>query len=168
MKPWIIILSGLPGSGKTTLAKSLAQQTGSLHLRIDTIEQALIQSGIAEVGPSGYMVAYEIARDHLGNGGCVVADCVNPIGITREAWREVALHSSAAALEVEVICSDQKLLRARVEGRTADIPGHILPRWEDVLCLDFEPWTPAIPVVDMAMLDAEAAARQVLGLLESV
>lgn len=168
MNPRIIILSGLPGSGKTTLARSLALQTGALHLRIDTIEQALIRSGMAEFGPSGYMVAYEIARDHLSNGGCVVADCVNPIGITREAWRELAFHSSAASLEVEVICSDQKLHRTRVEGRTADIPGHILPSWEDVLCLDFEPWTPAIPVVDMAMLDAEAAARQVLELLENV
>jgi predicted kinase len=168
MKPWIIILSGLPGSGKTTLARSLAQQTGALHLRIDTIEQALIRSGMAEVGPSGYMVAYEIARDHLGNGGCVVADCVNPIGITREAWRNVALHSNAASLQVEVICSTQKLHRARVEGRTADIPGQILPCWEDVLCLDLEPWTPAVPVVDMAKLDAEAAARQVLELLRNI
>jgi hypothetical protein len=80
----------------------------------------------------------------------------------------VALDSKAAALEVEVICSDQELHRARVEGRKADIPGHILPRWEDVLCLDFEPWTPAVFQVDMAKLDAEAAASQVLELLEGV
>lgn len=168
MKPWLIILSGLPGSGKTTLARCIAQQTGALHLRIDTIEQALLRSGVAEVGPAGYMVAYELVKDHLMNGGCVVADCVNPIGITRQAWREVALHSNASSLEVEVICSDQELHRARVEDRRADIPGHILPTWEDVLCLDFEPWTPAVFQVDMAKLEEPDAACQILELLEGV
>lgn len=168
MKPWLIILSGLPGTGKTTLARTIAKQTGALHLRIDTIEQAVIRSGLTPVGPTGYMVAYDLAKDHLSNGGSVVADCVNPIKITRKAWREVAFHSSAASLEVEVICSDQNLHRARVEERTADIPGHILPTWDDVLCLEFEPWTPAVPVVDMARLDAESAARQVIALLDNL
>lgn len=168
MKPWLIILSGLPGSGKTTLARAIAKQTGALHLRIDTIEQALIRSGLTPVGPAGYLVAYDLAKDHLSSGGRVVADCVNPIEITRKAWRETAIHSAAAALEVEVICSDQKLHRARVEDRTAEIPGHILPTWEDVICLEFEPWTPAVPVVDIAKLDAESAARQVIKLLDNL
>ena len=41
MKSVLYIFSGLPGSGKTALAKALAEKTASVYLRIDTIEQAI-------------------------------------------------------------------------------------------------------------------------------
>ncbi len=37
----LIALGGLPGTGKTTIARELARQLGAVHLRIDSIEQAL-------------------------------------------------------------------------------------------------------------------------------
>ena len=37
----LLILSGLPGVGKTTIAHAL----GAAHIRIDTIEHALRESG---------------------------------------------------------------------------------------------------------------------------
>jgi predicted kinase len=40
----IIILSGLPGVGKTAIARELASQIGAVHLRIDSIEQAMWRS----------------------------------------------------------------------------------------------------------------------------
>jgi len=39
--PKLFIFSGLPGTGKTTLSRQLAQHVGAAYLRIDTIEQAL-------------------------------------------------------------------------------------------------------------------------------
>ncbi len=166
-KPWIIILSGLPGSGKTTLARLLAQKTGALHLRIDSIEQALIRSGIEKVGPAGYMAAYEVAKDHLNNGGCVIADSVNPIEITRRSWRMTAETCEAAVCEILIVCSDPSLHRHRLQSRKADIPGHILPAWEDVIDLIFEPWIPDIHTIDMAFMEPERAARQAVKFLES-
>ena len=44
--PFFVILSGLPGSGKTTIARELARRLGAVHLRIDTIEQAMANAGI--------------------------------------------------------------------------------------------------------------------------
>ena len=38
----LIALSGLPGSGKTTLARSLSRRLGAHYLRIDTIEDILL------------------------------------------------------------------------------------------------------------------------------
>lgn len=38
----LIIFGGLPGTGKTTIARELARQTGAMHLRIDSIEQAIM------------------------------------------------------------------------------------------------------------------------------
>ena len=40
-RPTLYIFSGLPGTGKSTLAKRVAQHFDALYLRIDTIEQAL-------------------------------------------------------------------------------------------------------------------------------
>jgi len=37
----LVVLSGLPGVGKTTVARDLAVASGAVHLRIDSIEQAL-------------------------------------------------------------------------------------------------------------------------------
>jgi len=38
----LTIFGGLPGTGKTTIARELARQTGAIHLRIDSIEQAIM------------------------------------------------------------------------------------------------------------------------------
>ena len=55
----LIILGGLPGVGKTTLAKAVAREWEAVYLRVDTIEQALRFSEAlqGEVGPAGYLVA---------------------------------------------------------------------------------------------------------------
>ena len=85
----LIILGGLPGSGKTTLARGLAARIGAVHVKVDTIEQAIRNSGIGDVGPAGYVVAYAVAADNLAAGRVVVADSVNAIEISRKAWRAV-------------------------------------------------------------------------------
>lgn len=35
----LIVMSGLPATGKTTISRALASQINAVHLRIDTIEQ---------------------------------------------------------------------------------------------------------------------------------
>lgn len=61
----LIILGGLPGSGKTTVARALAGPPGAAHLRIDSIEQALQPSGELPHLPviAAYSVAYSVAED---------------------------------------------------------------------------------------------------------
>ena len=88
----LIAFSGLPGSGKTTLARSLARTLQATYLRIDTIEDALLaDDGAAFVDRgAGYCIAYAIAEDNLKMGRIVISDSVNPNEITREAWRDVA------------------------------------------------------------------------------
>src|ERR1700724_2621891 len=42
----LIILGGLPGTGKTTIARELSRQLGAVHVRIDSIEEAIVDSEV--------------------------------------------------------------------------------------------------------------------------
>lgn len=159
----LIALTGLPGSGKTTIARLLAQRLGAVHLRIDTIEQALAASGcVPDVGTTGYLVAYGVAADNLRHGLSVIADCVNPVAASRQAWAGVAAAAGQACLMVHVVCSDAGEHRRRLATRTSDIAGHVLPSWDAVSAMRFDPVPPGALVVDTATLDPDRAAHLVL------
>src|SRR5262245_37210182 len=112
----LIILSGRSGAGKTTIARALAATIDAVHLRIDSIEQALRSCGVT-VESQGYVVAYAVAEDNLRLGRMVIADSVNPWPLTRDAWKSVAVRAGVPALDVEIVCSDTPEHRRRVESR---------------------------------------------------
>lgn len=158
---------GLPGTGKSTLARRLAARIRAVHLRIDTIEHAIRQAGGAASGGEGYMVAYRLAGDNLRLGLSIVADSVNPWPLTRSAWREVALNAGAQCAEIEVICSDPYEHRHRVETRASDIEDFKLPTWDAVIRRDYRPWEGEHIVIDTAGQTADesfAALLKALGL----
>ncbi len=167
--PVLFILSGLPGTGKTTLGRQIATAFSAAYIRIDTLEQALVDAGLVkyqwDLGPSGYMAAYALASDNLQIGISVVADSVNPLQITRDAWRHVAIAQGADYLEIEVICSDIALHRQRVENRVSDIPGLLLPDWQSVMDRTYEAWDRAHIIIDTTKLQPEEAVREILAKL---
>jgi predicted kinase len=87
-------------------------------------------------GERGYRVAYALAEDNLRLGHTVIADSVNPVQITRNAWLNVAKRVGVQSVEIEVICSDRVEHRHRVETRSAIVP----VTWHEVVTRDFEPW----------------------------
>jgi predicted kinase len=157
----LLVLSGLPGVGKTTIARELAAATGAVHVRIDSIEQALRDEGVTVEG-QGYSVAYAVAEDNLRLGRSVIADCVNPWPLTRQAWQAVADRAGVRAVAVEVVCSDVDEHRTRVESRTPDIAGHRLPTWAEVMTRDYRPWDGERIVIDTARLDVVESVRTIL------
>src|ERR1700730_921892 len=140
--PMLIIFGGLPGAGKTAIAQQLARELGAVYLRIDSMEQAIRHCGVVSksLDDAGYRVGYAVAEDHLRLGKTVVADSVNPLRLTRDAWIGVADRTQAKAIEVEVTCSDPAQHRNRVETRSADIEGFRLPTWQEVVSREYEPW----------------------------
>ncbi|MGF1500479.1 MAG: AAA family ATPase [Paracoccaceae bacterium] len=160
----LIIFSGLSGTGKTTLAKALARRVGAVYLRIDSIEWGLAQSALAveRAEDAGYRAAQAVAEDNLRLGHPVVADSVNPWELTRRAWRAVAERVGAPAVDVEVVCSDRKVHRRRVEGRRPDRPGAQVPDWATVEARDYQPWQRRRIIVDTAGQPVAACVDRVV------
>ena len=157
----LIVLSGLPATGKTTIAKLLCRKLHATYLRIDTIEQAIVSSlrNPGDLGALGYEVAYELASANLALGNTVVADAVNALTLIRETWRELARNAASGIVEIEIVCSDRIEHRRRVEGREADIAGHTLPTWDEVENRQYESWASECLVIDSAQVSAEDAAQ---------
>jgi predicted kinase len=137
----LIIFSGLPGCGKSTLATSLSSTLSATYLRIDTIEQGLRDfCEISEIDEKGYHLAHRIAQDNLRLGCIVIADSVNPWDLTRKGWNSVAEELDANFVNFEIVCSDKEEHKRRVETRVVSVPGLKSPTWEEILQRDYHPW----------------------------
>lgn len=148
----LIVFGGLPGVGKTTLASRVAARTCATFLRLDAVEAGLVLAGLvpdqASMGPKGYLVAQSLAGSCLRANLPVVVDAVNPVASARAGWAELAEQLGSALLFVEVTCSDLEQHRARVEARRPDLPGLVVPSWQQVLDREYEPWPPPRLLVD--------------------
>lgn len=166
-RPQLLIFAGLPGVGKTTLSQQLTARCGWVHLRIDTIEQGLRELCGISVEGEGYRLAYRIAADNLRLGNSVIADCCNPIALTRREWCDVAESTGARAVGIEIICSEVEAHRHRVEERAADIAGLALPDWAAVQARGYQPWQEAEIRIDTAASSPAESLDALLSALEN-
>jgi len=98
----------------------------------------------------------------------VIVECVNPIALTRDSWLRTADEAGAGIVEVEVVCSDESEHRRRVETRTSDVQGLLLPTWAAVVGREYEPWSRKHVVVDSARMTASNAAQLIMSKITSV
>lgn len=150
MSPTLFIFSGLPATGKTTLAQQLAKKTNAVYLRIDTVEQGLRDECNIAVRGEGYRLAYRIAADNLRLGHNVVADSCNPIQFTRDEWQETAEKNGAKFINIEIVYSDKDEHRNRIEERTNEIENLKLPTWDEVKNREYHRWESDRIVIDTA------------------
>ena len=140
--PRLIVMAGKPGTGKTTLARGLASALRAVYLRVDVIETAVIQAGLAQVpvGVVGYLVAREIARSNIVLGAVVVVDAVNPVADARRGWRVLGSETGVSVAVFETSLLDQEEHRRRVIDRRPDLAGQSVPTWEQIVTSGYEPW----------------------------
>lgn len=148
----LIVFAGIPGTGKSSIARELARELGAVWLRVDSIEQAIRDSGVVResIDDAGYRAGYAVAADNLRLGRTVVADSVNGWLLTRNAWREAGLQAGARVIEIETICSDLDEHRRRIEERPNEVQGLSLPTWNEVIARDYHPWDRDHVIIDTA------------------
>jgi predicted kinase len=163
----LVAIGGLPGVGKTTVARALAGRLRAAHLRIDALEAALVATGMvragADVGPPGYDLALAVADSCLAAGTDVVVDAVFPVAVSRQPWTALAQRHGTPVHWVRLVCADPVEHRRRVEERTADLPGHVVPDWAAVVGRDTDDWLEPHAVVDTVDGDPVSAVEALLG-----
>jgi predicted kinase len=158
----LYIFSGLPATGKTTLAKFLAKRLNAVYLRIDSIEQTMRNTGITDIYDHGYQVAFQLAIDNLALGLPVVADSTNPVTESREQWWQVAHQSGTQYVDIEVICTDRDQHRNRVKSRMGDIPNLALPDWESVLQREYVTWNSERVIINTTNITVREAQEELI------
>ena len=163
----LVVLSGLPGSGKSSIARALAKETGAMWLRIDSIEQAIRESRVVpgSVDDAGYRAAYAVAEDNLRLGRNIIGDSVNDCSLARNAWRDAGFRAGAEVIEVEIICTNVLEHRRRIETRDTEVPGLIPPDWQSVLDRDYEPWDRDHLTIDTAECSIDDSAKLIRAVL---
>lgn len=160
--PVLYIFSGLPASGKSTLAKLLAAKTRSFYLRIDTIEQGLRDLCSFKVEGEGYRLSYRIIRDNLELGIHCISDSCNPIELTRREWQEVAASAGAKFINIEVSCSDSCEHELRANSRHNEVENLKHPTWQQVQNRHYETWQADVIKIDTAGKSIEMSFAELI------
>jgi predicted kinase len=163
----LIVLAGLPGVGKSSIARDLARRMGAVWLRVDTMDQAIWASATApaDLRDWTYRAAQAVAADNLALGRDVIADCVNPWTTARDGWQACGERAGADVRWLEVVCSDAAEHRRRVETRVSDIPGLKLPDWAAIAGRDYHAWDRAHATIDTAGRALQACVEEALAAL---
>ncbi|MFC4244425.1 AAA family ATPase [Gryllotalpicola reticulitermitis] len=132
----LIALAGLPGSGKSAIARELARMLPATHLAVDDLEDAMLRAGLRnsyEVGLAAYLAAEAAAEANLQVGGSVVIDAVNDHPYARGQWVQLAQRCASSFAFIEVQCSDETLHRTRLAHRERNYRALPEPTWESLL-----------------------------------
>lgn len=163
----LIVLSGLPATGKTAIATEVARSLGAVLLSVDPIDSALAEVGTRETeipGIAAYAVIGAMAEQNLEIGATVVVDAVNAVGEAKTFWIELARRLDARLLAIEVILADEQIHRRRLAGRVRQL-AIAEPTWEAVIQRRAE-WV-AWPFAPLVVDAAEALDRNVSRVLEA-
>lgn len=157
--PVLVALSGVPGTGKSTVADAVAALTGAVRLSVDDVEEALLGAGLApgwETGVAAYEAVRAAATQNLRAGLGVVVDAVNDSAPARETWRRAAADAGAWLFCVLLTPPAPTSHQARLAGRSRGLVLVGEPSWEQVVSRmhGYEPW----PDVDLELDSGEPVA----------
>jgi predicted kinase len=145
MRPTFVILSGLPGTGKTTLAERLAGDLGWLLIAVDDL--ALSPAPLDSSDPHSFwnpviQTLLEVCETQLHSGTSVIADSAF-MDRDRFHAKSIARNTGARFRPVHTFVSDEGVWEQRVRERfEVSDPDDDIATWERIQRREFRPWEP--------------------------
>lgn len=131
----LIVISGLPGTGKTTVGEAVARQRGAVWLSVDDLEDALLGAGFPSdwtTGVAAYEAVAAAAAENLRLDHVVIVDAVNDSEPARDTWRRAADAASVPLAFVLLTPPPEREHRRRLLQRTRRLSHQAEPTWEQV------------------------------------
>jgi predicted kinase len=136
--PVVVVIAGLPGSGKTTLAEETAVALRAPVYSLDWLLGALTPFGLVRADnaePLGDQLICAAVGRQVQLGLDVVVDTVGHEQDGRTRLRELVRGLGGVPVEVECVVPDQAVHQSRVDGRARGIPG-----WPGTVSWDHVNW----------------------------
>jgi len=137
----LTIFSGLPGTGKSTLANLLARKLRWPVLRIDDVAGDVPVNAGYRFWDEKILVLLTIVEEQLKLGVSVIADSIF-MGADRVQAQEMARKYETNFRPVYCFVSDEKVWKKRVTGRLEDVQISGVADWEQIQHQRqwFSPW----------------------------
>jgi len=127
----LIVFSGLPGTGKSTLANRLARELQMPLLCIDDVIGDVPENPGIAFWDSRVRVLLDLIETQLALGLSVVADSVF-MNMDRYHAQELAHNSQARFLPIHVFLSDEDIWKQRVTTRYGELNHRDVATWENI------------------------------------
>jgi predicted kinase len=127
----LVIFSGLPGVGKTTLAEKLARKLCWPLLKIDDVVGSIPENPGIEFWDSKVDILLDLVNTQLSLGLDVIVDSVF-MNMDRQHAQKLAQKYGARFLPIHVFVSDEKVWQERVTKRFDEMNDQDVATWENI------------------------------------
>ena len=160
----VVLVGGLPGSGKTTLARAIGAELGWIVLSSDAARRDLAPGAerySRQTMEAVYADLFRQARDQLRRGASVVLDASWINADERAQAAQVGTQMQAELVELQCICADDlatQRIRHRLEQRDDDSEATVSVR--ALMATRMDPW-PTATALDTTCSTAESVERAI-------